>query len=499
MTTTTRAAARAAPAPAAPPADWRRTLTMYSPVEAVLRHAPVTVPLEATVRQVLEAMDRAHADAVVVADAASRVPLGTFSTRDLLRRVALEGGDLAQPVALVMTGGLVTLGPGTTAHQAALTMARLGVGHLVVVDAEGRLLGLVSRDELFGLQRVGLDQVSEAIAAAADLPALQAAAAGIRRLADALLAQGTSVESVIHFITTLNDLLTIRVIELCADRRDLPGVPWCWMAAGSEGRLEQTFATDQDNALVLDADEADGEALRRAFLPFAREVNETLAACGVPICPGNYMAGNPRWCLTAGEWRRAFEGWLGTPEPEALVHATTFLDVRPISGQAVLVERLRRVMVAEVAERTVFQRALAEVAVRLPVPLGAFGTFSYEKATAHRGAIDLKQGGSRPFTDAARVLALSRRSGQTSTAERLRALADAGLFDARGLAGLVDSFHFIHLLRLRNQVAPRRRHAGPNLVFPRDLNELDRHVLREAFRQARKLQEVVAMVYQLKG
>jgi hypothetical protein len=41
------------------------------------------------VRQVLEAMDRARADAVVVADPATRVPLGTFSTRDLLRRVAL--------------------------------------------------------------------------------------------------------------------------------------------------------------------------------------------------------------------------------------------------------------------------------------------------------------------------------------------------------------------------------------------------------------------------
>ncbi len=478
---------------------WRRTLTMYSPVEAVLRGAPVTVPLQATVRQALEAMERARTGVVVVTDAASGVPLGTFSTGDLVRRVALAGGDLDGPVAGVMTGGLDTLGPGTTAHQAALALARLEVAHLVVVDAEGRLLGLVSRDELFGLQRAGVDQVSEAIQAARDLPALQAAAAGIRALADGLLAQGTHVEPVIHFITTLNDLLTIRVIEHCADQRDLPGVPWCWMAAGSEGRLEQTFATDQDNALVLGAEEADGEALRREFLPFARAVNDTLAACGFPRCPGNYMAGNPRWCLTLGEWRRTFEGWLTAPDPEALVHATTFLDVRPIHGQAALVERLRRVMVGEVAERTALQRQLAEVAFQLPVPLGAFGTFSYERGTVHRRALDLKQGGSRPFTDAARVLALSRRSQQTSTAERLRALADAGLFDAPGLAGLVDAFHFIHLLRLRNQVAPRRRHAGPNLIFPRDLSELDRHVLREAFRQARRLQEVLAMVFQLKG
>ena len=34
-------------------------------------------------------------------------------------------------------------------------------------------------------------------------------------------------------------------------RHELDGTDWCWLALGSEGRSEQTFASDQDNALVF--------------------------------------------------------------------------------------------------------------------------------------------------------------------------------------------------------------------------------------------------------
>ena len=480
-------------------AGWRRSaLTMYSPLSAILRQPTVTVALQVPVRQALETMVRENVDAVVVIDPASRVPLGTFTSRDLLQRVALPGEPLDQPVACVMTGGLVTLGPSTTAHQAALTMARLAVRHLVVVDGEGRLLGAISRDDLFGLQRVGVDQVSEQIQAARDLPALQEAAAGIRRLADGLLAQGGGAETLIHFITTLDDLLTIRAIEISAEERTLPGVPWCWIGMGSEGRLEQTFSTDQDNALIFEADDGDTEAVREAFLPFTRAVNDKLEACGFPLCSGNYMASNRRWCLSQAEWRRAVAGWVELPEPEALVHLCTFLDFRPIYGQAVLAERLRERALALVAGRTLLLRQLASAALQARPPLGAFGQFVYDGATPHRRSIDLKQSGSRLFCDAARVLGVARGTSHTSTAERLRALADLGYFGGESVAGLIDGFHFIHLLRLRNQVGPRQPRVGPNRIFPRDLNELDRHVLKEAFRQARKLQDCLIMEYQLR-
>jgi CBS domain-containing protein len=470
---------------------------MFSPLSAIMGREPVTVPLDATVRRALEELDRTRARAIVVADRERRLPLGIFTLRDLLQRVTLPGGDLQQPIAAVMTSGLITLEAHASAHQAALTMARNGVSHVVVVDAAHRLVGLVSREELFGMQQVGVREIGAEIQAAADVAALSRAGREIRLLARTLLARGVGAEVLTHTISTLDDLLTIRVIELAADAFDVPPVPMCWIALGSEGRLEQTFSTDQDNGLLFDAQGDDVDAVRAALLPFARKVNEDLDACGFPTCRGGVMAGNPRWCLTLDEWWRAFSGWIHEPEPEALLNAAIFFDLRPVYGNEVLAERLRERLLAEAAERPMFLRFMAENALACPPPLGRIRDFVFERSKEFPRTIDLKKTGSRPFVDAARILALANRVPDTSTAQRLRGAARAADVGEEEVAAMIDGFHFVHLLRLRSQSSERGPLAGTNRVDPRELNDLDRHVLKEAFRQARKLQDRLVREYQL--
>jgi CBS domain-containing protein len=136
----------------------RPALTMFSPLSAVMGRAAVKVALDTPVREALAEMDRVGARAAVVTDPGGCVPLGIFTLRDLVRRVSLAGGDLGQPVAAVMTSGLITLEPHASAHHAALVMARNGVRHVVVVDAGGCLAGVVSQEELFGLHRADVDR-----------------------------------------------------------------------------------------------------------------------------------------------------------------------------------------------------------------------------------------------------------------------------------------------------------------------------------------------------
>jgi CBS domain-containing protein len=477
----------------------RPALNMYSPISEIMRREPVAIPLQATVRQALERMERARVGSVVVADPQTGVPLGIFTLQDLVRRVTLPGGDLEQPIACVMTSGLITLGPESSAHQAALEMARHGVRHVVVVDGVGKLAGIVSQNDLFAMQRVGVKEVSGRIQAADDVPGLRRAAQGIRKLTDSLVAQGVSVETLTHFVSTLNDLLTIRTIELTADEFDLPPIPMCWIALGSEGRLEQTFSTDQDNGIVFDADEADVPLVRTALLPFARAVNQKLDACGFPLCAGNIMAGNPEWCLTLAGWKRTFSRWIQEPQPQALRNATIFFDFRPIYGNASLAERLREWLISAVAGRPLFLRQMAENAIEVRPPLGTLRDFAYDGSREYPHTLDLKMNGSLLFADAARILGLARGVPYTSTAQRLRSVAERGLFSPESLAALLDGFHFIHLLRLRSQGRPARGRGGQNRVDPRELNELERHVLREAFRQARKLQDCLVMEYRLRS
>ena len=472
--------------------------SMYSPLSGIIRRAPVTVGPEASVREALAVMEANRVGTIVVAQPESGAPLGIFTLQDLLRRVALRSNDLAQPVVDVMTTGLVALRTDATAYQAAVTMARHGLRHLLVVDAEHRLAGIVSQTDLFALQRVGMKEISETVRHANDMGVLQRAAADIRRLADNLLVQGMGAEPLAYLISTLNDLLTLRVIDLTMTEFRLPVVKWCWIALGSEGRLEQTLSTDQDNGLIFEAESTQqAEALRAAFLPFAQEINRRLDGCGFPLCRGNIMAGNPQWCLSLDEWQQTFSDWIRAAEPQALLNSAIFFDFRPIYGDEELAGLLRGWLSSRAASNPLFLRQMVANALQCQPPLGLIRDFAYDGSKDFPHTLDLKMYGSRPFVDAARIFALALGLPYTGTAQRLRAAAPHIRIDGDELAAIIDGFYFILQLRLRRQRASTGPDGAANRVDPDDLNELDRHMLRESFKQARKLQARLQIEYRL--
>ena len=472
--------------------------TMYSPLSSVIRREPVTVAPHASVRAALETMERMRIGSVVVVEPESGVPVGIFTLQDLLRRVALQNGDLEQPISNVMTRDLIALKPQATAYQAALTMARRGLRHLLVVDPEGRLVGVVSQNDLFALQRVGIKEVSNEIRGAGNMESLGHSAAEIRRLADNMLAQGVGAEQLTHFISTLNDLLTLRIIELTLPEFEPPQTRWCWIALGSEGRFEQTFSTDQDNGIIFEAsDEAAAQDMRKRFLPFSQAVNKKLDACGFPLCKGNIMAGNPEWCLSLDEWQRKFSGWIHNAEPKALLNASIFFDFRPRYGAEDLADALRGWLLSAAGGNPLFLRQMAENALQCQPPLGLIRDFVYDDNKVFPHTVDLKMYGSRPFVDAARIFALACGVEHTGTAQRLRAVAASLNFGSDDVAAIIDGFYYIQLLRLRHQHQADGSAAGANRVDPDRLNELDRHILKEAFKQARKLQTRLALDYRI--
>jgi CBS domain-containing protein len=469
---------------------------MYSPLAAILRRAPVSVPPETKLEQALKTMEDHRIGSIIVADA-NGVPLGIFTLQDLLRRVALKACDLEQPISQVMTIEPVTLRPSASAYQAALSMARRGLRHLLVVDDARRLVGIVSQNDLFALQRVGVKEISQEIRDAKDLASLQHSAGDIRRLAQTMIEQGVGAEPLTHFISTLNDLLTVRIIELTQQEIPLPAVRWGWLAFGSEGRLEQTLSTDQDNGIIFEAASAEeAQALRAKFLPFALEVNRKLDGCGFPLCKGNIMASNPECCLSFDEWQQRFSGWMYDAQPQALLNAAIFFDFRVLYGDEDLAERLRDWLLARTGASHLFMRYMVQNALQCEPPLGLIRDFVYDsKENPH--TIDLKMYGSRPFVDAARIYALAKGLPHTSTAQRLRAVAQKIAFAKDDVSAIIDGFYFIQQLRLRRQQKLGDQEAGANRVDPDDLNQLDRHILKEAFKQARKLQARLAMDYRL--
>ena len=310
-----------------------------------------------------------------------------------------------------------------------------------------------------------------------------------------LAARDLSGRLLTRLISAFNDRLSLRVIELTARRHRLPAVSWCWLALGSEGRHEQTFISDQDNGLVFSAaDRHEADALRQLFLPFAQDVNRRLADCGFTLCTGGIMAGNPLWCLSLDEWRQQFFEWVRRPEPQALLNATIFFDLRPLHGDADLGETLRSLLLSLTVETPAFLHLMATNALQASVPLNFRGEVAGDSGESGE-QVDLKKFGSRIFVDAARIFALSGGARAVNTSARLR---DAGL--AAGLQAdeivAVDAA-FSHILRLRlgHQIG-----AGPeggNGVPLASLNDVDRAILKESLKQARRLQQRLKLNYGL--
>ena len=107
--------------------------------EAGMIVEPVTLPPDALVREAVELMAHYKVSGVPITDAAG-VLVGILTNRDLRFE-----DDLAQPVSALMTArNLVTAPIGTTLAEAEEILHRHKIEKLPVVDADGRLRGLIT-------------------------------------------------------------------------------------------------------------------------------------------------------------------------------------------------------------------------------------------------------------------------------------------------------------------------------------------------------------------
>jgi CBS domain-containing protein len=455
------------------------------------RKQPLACAADTPLQSALTQMHERRVGSVLVVNA-DGAPQGILTRHDILGRVTLPGLPLGTPIRAVMSTPLHTLGTDDTLQDAALLMSRTGVRHVPVCDG-GKLVNIVSERDLFALQRLSLKQVSTRIRAARDIGEFKVVAADIRRLARNLLGQGVQSRQLTELISHLNDVLTDALVQMLARELGCDLQRACWLAFGSEGRSEQTIATDQDNGLVFESD--DPAADRPGWLTFARAVNEALDACGYPLCKGNVMASNPACCLTPREWGERFSEWIEHGAPEDLLNASIYFDLRPIAGRIELAQPLRELLVRDAARVPRFIKQMADNSLRNRAPLNWRGAIDTTEMNG-REYVDLKLRGTAIFVDSARLYTLAHGIDALSTRERLTEVARVlGIEGTEGEAW-VAAFEFLQMLRLRVQLAGDVDPALANQVDVDALNAIDRRVLKESFRIARQLQQRIELDYQ---
>jgi CBS domain-containing protein len=471
-------------------------LAFNTRVGQLIRKGPLACLPSTHLKEAFQAMDAAKAGSMLVCDASGAVQ-GILTRYDLISRVILPRLPLSTPIQEVMSTGVKTIDADSGALEAMLMMARHRVRHLPVLQ-HGFLVGLISEGDLVSFQRSSLRILSASIEQAESLGALKLCFQEVLRLARRLLAQGVAATSLARLVSHLNDSLTRRVIQLTeAQMKDELGSmpPWAWLALGSEGREEQTVATDQDNAIIF---EADDPAFRSRFMKLAAAINQGLADVGFPLCKGGVMAMNEKWCKSVTEWRDSLSAWMRSPQPEALLDANIFLDFRGLYGEVQLADVLRKWLSDQVESHQLFLRSLAQDAMRDGVEsLTRNGVrLSLARALRKRGyrvnwlapaQLEMKRGATAPVVYFARVLALAKGISQTSTDERLQALVERQSMSASESQQMRDAFNVLQRYRLRAQLeyaSRAERHAqaevSPNVLQLDSLNSHEIERLSEA-------------------
>jgi CBS domain-containing protein len=459
---------------------------------------PLTCPPEETLQGAVRLMHQIQVGSIVIADADMHA-LGIFTLRDLRKAIAKDGADLQQPISQLMTPDPFHLSPRASAFDAAIAMTERHIAHVCLVD-KGRLCGVVSERDLFSLQRVDLVHLARSIRHAGTVETLVLMRDDIHHLVDNMLAHGASSTQITHLITLLNDHMVCRVIELCIEEHGDPGVEFSWLVFGSEGRREQTLHTDQDNGILFQsADQTEAERIRQLLLPLAGKINAALDQCGFTLCKGNIMASNPELCLSQQEWSQRLSGFVRSATPENLLGSTIYFDLRVIWGPEQGCQQLRQQLLEQIAENSLFQKMMAANALNHRPPLGGlFRDFSLARKGADKHTLDLKVQGLTPFVDAARLLALANGVEDCSTLERLDQLVMRGVIEALDGAAYEEAYRYIQLIRMQlHQAQAKAGLPYSNRIDPDELNDLDRRVLRESFRQAQRLQSSLSLRYQL--
>jgi CBS domain-containing protein len=379
-----------------------------------------------------------------------------------------------------MTRPLKTLDSNAPVFTALHLMLEEHIHHLALVE-EGKIVGVISSTDLLRHEGTGALYLRRTLDSVEDPKALAHYSREVAGTVQTLFRGGLGAVQIGQIVSSLNDALVKRLVELA--QRDLGPVPtaFAWIVFGSEGRLEQTLLTDQDNALVYE--DASSEA-HSYFAALAKQVVDGLIQVGFPTCPGGYMATN--WCKPRNEWQSLFASWVRTPEPRALLEAAIFFDFRSVAGSLSLAP-LQDILAAAETEKLFIAHA-AQEALRWGPPLGFFN-----RVRSDHGMVDLKKGGIGPIVNLARVGALAAGSQERSTLERLVTAGDSGiLFKREDAALLAETFQFLLHVRLRQQLTALQTNQPIDHKVRLDaLSALERRHLKEAFVTIRQVQDDV--------
>lgn len=410
---------------------------------------------------------------------------GIITGMNLSKAVVLDRLPISAPVRGITHFDVISLSKDDFIYSALILMTKTNKRRVAVRDDSG-YIGILEDIELLGFLAGNAQLIAGRIERATAAAELGIAAREIGEQVRVLRRQGVNIQVIAEIISDLNRRLLAKLFDLLAPPPIRSG--GCLVVMGSEGRGEQTIRTDQDNGLILSAP-VDAAVLAG----FQADFTAALESFGFAPCPGNVMVRNPLWSQTLDGYFATFHRWVALPDENAHMDVAILYDAVAVAGDASLLTRAKAELTDTVRGRGAFMAHFARAIDAFPMPIGFFNNLVTRDG--QRDAVDLKKGGIFPIVHGVRSLAMERGLTETSTAQRILRLAEAGAFSREFGKELTQSLYFLMTLRLDSQLASIG--ASGALVRPADMTSMQRDLLRDAFQVVKQFREIVRRHFNL--
>ncbi len=455
-------------------------------------HCEMDTPIEEAVMS----MSRSDQDVIFVkSNITGSNPLneyiGLVTGRDLRDRVLNDRVDQSFPVMKIMSSPILTISMNSSIFESLILMREKNIGHLAVTDYTGRIRGVIHRDLLFSIQNNSASLLISEIQRADVVRDIFPMQNRVPSLVKVLSDSGANSKIICRKISSITDSILKKLINFAVRELGEPPLKFSFMTLGSEGREEQTLKTDQDNAIIYEdpKDKKEAAEAEKYFLRLGELVCSWMDKSGYPFCPGDIMAMNPKWNKPVSEWKKYFKKWITKSTPEDLLKVSIHFDFRPVSGEEGLTGELRNYINSLISKNPSFLQYISRNALLYKIPIGFFGKILLESGGEKPSTFNIKDA-IHLVVNFARIYTLKKNIVETNTLNRLYQLNREGELTDSSFREMEEVYDYLMRTRFKHQVEAIKNNTKPdNDINPKELTELEQHMLKYVFSQISNFQK----------
>jgi len=460
------------------------------PVSTLVQNKLVYCSIHNSIREAAEIMRENKVSCLLLVE--QKKLHGIVTDRDLRNRVVADALDVNLPITKIATFEPTTISADAAILEAQVVMTNVGIHHLPVID-NGVPIGVITASDIVRAHSVSLIHFVDRIFREKTSQQVAQLQSQIPNLLDYWIQADVSPHEIGESFAIIGDAFVRKAIQLATAELGAAPMQFAWLAFGSQARKDQSFASDQDNGLMLEREPTDTEA--EYFAQFSKTVCGLLDEFGYVLCPGDIMAMNPQWRKTLAQWQSTFNRWIEKPDPESLLNASIFFDMRVIAGPAQWLDALQQSLVTSLNRNEVFFMQMTRNALRAKPPLGFFRSFIVADSGEHEDELDIKHQGIALINDMARIIALAEGQFWPATLDRLQR-SNNSLLQKPIKDSLVEAWLLMNEIKLENQIQQMNQQSkSTNFMNPDDLSPLRRSHLKNAFKAIERAQKALAQHY----